>query len=51
MQSSKQAQARGWIEVQVGAAFKPLAQTPIRWQRGYYKHVIRNEKALDRIRA
>jgi len=21
------------------------------WQRGYYEHVIRNEKALDRIRA
>jgi len=20
------------------------------WQRGYYEHVIRNEKALDRIR-
>jgi len=37
----------------VGAGFKPaLAQqtTPIRWQRGYYEHVIRNEKALDRIR-
>jgi REP element-mobilizing transposase RayT len=23
----------------------------IRWQRGYFEHVIRNEKALDRIRA
>ena len=23
----------------------------ILWQRGYYEHVIRNEKALDRIRA
>ena len=23
----------------------------VRWQRGYYEHVIRNEKALDRIRA
>jgi hypothetical protein len=23
----------------------------IRWQRGYYEHVIRNAKALDRIRA
>src|ERR1700676_734974 len=23
----------------------------IRWQRGYYEHVVRNEKALDRIRA
>ena len=22
-----------------------------RWQRGYYEHVIRNAKALDRIRA
>jgi len=21
------------------------------WQRGYYEHIIRNEKALDRIRA
>ena len=21
------------------------------WQRGYYEHVIRNEKALDRVRA
>jgi hypothetical protein len=26
-------------------------RTPIRWQRGHYEHVIRNEKALDRIRA
>ena len=73
----------GWIEVHVGAGFKPalaqqtrttarrinertrigvhieagfkpaLAQQTrtIRWQRGYYEHVIRNEKALDRIRA
>ena len=42
------------MEVHVGAGFKPaLAQqtTPIRWQRGYYEHVVRNEKALDRIRA
>ena len=23
----------------------------VRWQRGYYEHVIRNEKALGRIRA
>ena len=23
----------------------------VRWQRGYFEHVIRNEKALDRIRA
>jgi putative transposase len=22
-----------------------------RWQRAYYEHVMRNEKALDRIRA
>ena len=38
----------------MGAGFKAaLAQqtTPIRWQRGHYEHVIRNEKALDRIRA
>jgi REP element-mobilizing transposase RayT len=38
----------------VGAGFKPaLAQqtTRIRWRRGYYEHVIRSEKALDRIRA
>src|ERR1700730_15957726 len=44
----------GWIEVHVGAGFKPaLAQQTrtIRWQRGYYEHVVRNEKALDRIRA
>jgi REP element-mobilizing transposase RayT len=38
----------------VGAGFKPAlvqqART-VRWQRGYYEHVIRNEKALDRIRA
>jgi hypothetical protein len=44
----------GWIEVHVGAGFKPALgqQTKtIRWQRGYYEHVIRNETALDRIRA
>jgi REP element-mobilizing transposase RayT len=23
----------------------------VRWQRGYYEHVVRNEKGLDRIRA
>jgi len=31
-----------------------LAQCPRRgvlWQRGYYEHVIRNKKAIDRIRA
>jgi REP element-mobilizing transposase RayT len=26
-------------------------QSGVRWQRGYYEHVVRNEKALDRIRA
>jgi putative transposase len=26
-------------------------QKRLRWQPGYYEHVIRNEKALDRIRA
>ena len=40
--------------VDVGAGFKPAPGPPtstIRWQRGYYEHVIRNDKALDRIRA
>jgi REP element-mobilizing transposase RayT len=26
-------------------------KSSVRWQRGYYEHVIRDEKALDRIRA
>jgi putative transposase len=42
------------IGVHLGAGFEPALGPPtrtIRWQRGYYEHVIRNEKALDRIRA
>jgi hypothetical protein len=38
----------------LGAGFKPALgpQTgTIRWPRGYYEHVICNDKALDRIRA
>ena len=29
---------------------KPARISPIRWQRGYFEHAVRNEKALDRIR-
>jgi hypothetical protein len=54
MQSSKQG-LMSWMDRGLGrASFKPaLAQqtTPIRGRRGYREHVIRNEKALDRIRA
>jgi hypothetical protein len=38
----------------VGAGFKPALgpqASTIRWQRGYYEHVIRDVKALNRIRA
>jgi len=37
----------------VGAGFKPAPANPgaINARRGYYEHVIRNEEALDRIRA
>ena len=52
--SARRVNERTRIGVRVGTGFKPaLAQQTrtIRWQRGYYEHVIRNEKALDRIRA
>ena len=52
--SARRVNERARIGVHVGAGFKPaLAQQtrPMRWQRGYYEHVVRNEKALDRIRA
>ena len=45
---------RARIEVHVGAGFKralvPQAR-PLRWQRSYCEHVIREEKALGHIRA
>jgi putative transposase len=45
---------RARIGVYSGAGSKPALGPQarnLRWQRGYYEHVIRNEKALDRIRA
>ena len=52
--SARRINERTRIGVHIEAGFKPaLAQQTrtIRWQRGYYEHVVRNEKALDRIRA
>jgi hypothetical protein len=52
--SARRLNERARIMAHVGAGFKPALapQTrTIRWQRGYYEHVIRNEKALDRVRA
>jgi putative transposase len=52
--SARRVNERAQIGVHVGAGFKPALgpQTrTIRWRRGYCKHVVRNEKALDRIRA
>jgi REP element-mobilizing transposase RayT len=52
--SARRVNERSRIGVHAGMGFEPaLAQQtrPIQWQRGYYEHVIRNEKALDRIRA
>ena len=52
--SARRVNERARIGVPVGACFKPALvpqARPLRWQRGFYEHVIRNEKALDRIRA
>ena len=52
--SARRINERTRIGVHIEAGFKTaLAQQTrtIRWQRGYYEHVVRNEKALDRIRA
>ena len=52
--SARRINERTRIGAHIEAGFKPaLAQQTrtIRWQRGYYEHVVRNEKALDRIRA
>jgi hypothetical protein len=48
------AQCCGRIKPHVAAGFKPAVgphTSTIRWQRGYCEHAIRNDKALDRIRA
>jgi putative transposase len=52
--SARRVNERVRIGVHVGGGFKPALgpQTrTVRWQRGYYEYVIRNEKALNRIRA
>jgi len=52
--SARRVNERARIGVHVEAGFKPALgprTRTIRWQRGYYEHVVRNEKALDRIRA
>jgi putative transposase len=42
---------RGFKTFSARRANERAGKRGVLWQRGYYEHVIRNEKALDRIRA
>jgi putative transposase len=42
---------RGFKTFSARAVNERAGKQGVLWQRGYYEHVIRNEKALDRIRA
>jgi REP element-mobilizing transposase RayT len=42
---------RGFKTFSARGVNKCAGSRSVLWQRGYYEHVIRNEKALDRIRA
>ena len=42
---------RGFKTFSARRVHESAGRRGVLWQRGYYEHVIRNEKALNRIRA